>query len=931
MAVRAFLPVAGVTSAQDTNENFILSGSWKLGYDHRGITHISSKTDPYEVNVISRIIDANARYRIGEGEWLPVDTSRRMEANGNVVRFTNFREGNPFSMEQTFTLNDDVLDWDIVIENKTPRAIDIGDVSITIPFRSNSGREPVNLFEKGYLRHFFVSGDGSFIFLNKRSGQPPYLMITVKPGTSLEYFQRNEYFMHSGYSGNMQAGNWRHEHTYTQLAPVGQDGDRLVYGFRLQWAESYDELRNILYNSRLMDFRVVPGMTVPEDLEARFSLRSKAVIDSVIPEFPAQTTITYLGEPEPDNHLYKVKFSRLGENMITVHFDGNRKTFLEFFVTEPVETLLEKRTSFIVNNQQHRNPDLWYNGLFSVWDMTNSVLRGPDNTDGNDGWNSYRVASDDPVLGIAAFLASVNAIFPNDKQIEALEYHIENHVWGGLQRTDQETYPYGIMGVPNYKVARDTTLRLQIEDRRRIHITKIWRTYDYPHVFMMYYHMYQIAERYPDKVKYLDADGYLERMWQTARAFFVWPYEVYPTYEIYKWGNYNEMLIPEIIALLEEKGRQEEANWLRGEWEKKAKYFIYDDQWPYASEFPTDRTHTESTYALAKYGATNDMKSDSNLWFDKNLKKWYSHPNVTRESALEFMERQHLSNLAIRGWLEPAYYTLGSALRDAERLCYMARMGGWSVLDYGIQFADNPHDWLQLGYASYLSSFALMNTGTPETNYGFWYPGKANDGALGQAFTPFKQSNTWVGYVEERGPWRYDGEQNLGMGAVTRMASTILAKDPLFGWIAYGGILEESEGSFMVVPRDGVRIRFWLIDEMQRVGIELERDGFKKDNPVIVNKNRNRIEFTLENRSADSHVTRLTLDVKGSAKWTLKLDEKSIKPQLRNGKAVFSLDVRDAEHNILLQRSSLAGKLFLGLLIILSVVILLRVTRTKKN
>jgi hypothetical protein len=297
------------------------------------------------------------------------------------------------------------------------------------------------------------------------------------------------------------------------------------------------------------------------------------------------------------------------------------------------------------------------------------------------------------------------------------------------------------------------------------------------------------------------------------------------------------------------------------------------------------------------------MKSDENLWYDKNLEKWYSHPDVTREAALGFMERQHLSNLAIRGWLEPAYYTLGSALRDAERLCYMARMGGWSVLDYGIQFAEDPHDWLQLGYASYLSSFALMNTGSPETNYGFWYPGKENDGALGQAFTPFKQSNTWVGYVEERGPWRYDGEQNLGMGAVTRMASTILTEDPLFGWIAYGGKLEESRDEYKVLPRDGVRIRFWLIDDQQRVGIELERDGFKKENPIVVSKNRDLIEFILENRTAKSHQTRLTLDITGADKWILKLDGKVVQPQLRNGKAIYNLDILNSEHKILLEKS----------------------------
>ena len=40
-------------------------------------------------------------------------------------------------------------------------------------------------------------------------------------------------------------------------------------------------------------------------------------------------------------------------------------------------------------------------------------------------------------------------------------------------------------------------------------------------------------------------------------------------------------------------------------------------------------------------------------------------------------------------------------------------------------------DWLQLGYASYLSSWSLVNSGRAETNYGFWFPGKENDGAAG--------------------------------------------------------------------------------------------------------------------------------------------------------------------------------------------------------
>ena len=60
------------------------------------------------------------------------------------------------------------------------------------------------------------------------------------------------------------------------------------------------------------------------------------------------------------------------------------------------------------------------------------------------------------------------------------------------------------------------------------------------------------------------------------------------------------------------KRQKEKADYLRSEWEKKVKYFVYDDPYPFRSEYAFDRTAFESTYALAKYGATHDMKPDTN-------------------------------------------------------------------------------------------------------------------------------------------------------------------------------------------------------------------------------------------------------------------------------------------------------------------------------
>ncbi|MFO7756776.1 MAG: DUF5695 domain-containing protein [Bacteroidales bacterium] len=895
--------ILGSCNPAEQEKNTLSNENWKVEYDDRGVSAVISKDDPYEASVFGGRLDADVRFRMNDGVWQTVFNHREMEAGENMVRYTNYKPGMPFSMEQTYSFVDDALEWDLVIENRMFYNVEIGDIYVDIPMAARAGYEQVDLFERGYLRHLFVSGDGSFLFFTKRSGNPPYLIVTVKPGTSLEYYDNDTYYIHSGYTGNNQQGTWRQEHTFNKLDPKGKGQDKLSFGFRMEWADSYSELRDIIYKNNLIDIRVVPGMSLPEDLEARFALHTQTQIDSIIPEYPEQTEITYEGEKEGDYHIYKTKFDRLGENMLTVYFDKGRKTYLEFFSTEPVETLLEKRTSFIVEKQQHRDDDLWYDGLFSIWDMKSSVLRGPDNTDGVfEGWYGYRVASDDPILGIPAFLASVNAVRPVDEQIDALEYHIENFVWGGLQRTDGETYPYGIHGVPNWKVARDTMLRAKIENRR-LNIIKIWRTFDYPHMIMLYYHMFQIADRYPEKVSYLGAEGYLELAWQTARAFFEYPYDIYPVYEIYKWGNYNEMLIPSLIEVLEERGRQEEAGWLRLEWEKKAKYFIYDDPYPYASEFATDRTAFESSYALARYGATTDMEPDEKLWYDKNEEIWRSHPDVSKDHALEFMERQLYASLSTRGWLENQYYRLGSDIRDDARLSYMSRMGGWAVLDYGIRFADKPFEWLQHGYASYLASFSLMNTGTPGSGYGYWAPGAINDGALGQAFQPAKHDGTWMGYEEERGPWRYDSEQNLGMGAVTRMASTILAEDPLFGWFAYGGKLDKAAGDFKVWPRDGVRIRFWLVDNDSRTGIELERDGFSKTEPIIVNKERGRIELAIENITGNAHITRLFLDTEDADQWHLSMDGKVLKAYGKDKKAVFDLPVENSRHYVVIEKN----------------------------
>jgi hypothetical protein len=888
-------------------------GEFRFACDERGVSALANPNDPFKATVMPAagarggrppVLGLAVSFRANrEGSWtdLPARGAgwEASPASGTAT-YTSGGPNDPVRVVETFRADGRVLDWTIAVESTSASAVEIGDLAVSIPVAGPYGEDPAQIFERGFLRHQFVSGAGSFVYFVRASGAPPYLLMTVRHGTKLEYWTGGgrtggQLFVHSGKSGPAERrGTWRQTHTSLELAAAGGPASRAAYGFRFRWASSYDELRSLLYEEGLFDVRIVPGMTVPEDLAVRFSLHTKARIENILAEFPGQTTVCPLGEPVPGHRIYEAAFRRLGENMLTIVHDGGRRTSLEFFVTEPLETLIRKRASFLVSRQQVRDPSKWWDGVYGPYDMEAGVTRTIEDPDIFLDRMVYVLTCDDPGLCKAPFLAAKNVLFPDKKEIESIEYYLERFVWGKLQRRDDETpYPYGIYGTPNWYVNRDPARRRAYAEKLRDNATAlrdlprehVWRSYDYPHVVMLYFHMYQIAKMYPALSTYLDARGYLGRAWGTALAFFTYPYGIYPEYyETYKWGLYNELVVLELAAALEREGFPERAAWLRGEWEKKVKYFVYDDRYPFRSEYAFDRTAFESTYAFAKYGATHDMAPDKDLWFDVKKNKWYSHPAVRREDSRDFMDRQLLAGLSVRGWLDPAYYTLGCD----PGVSYMAAMGGWGVLDYALNFAPRPFDWLQLGYASYLGSWCLMNTGRPETGYGFWYPGPENDGASGWQFMSAKAGSAWMGssypggVTVPRGPWRYDGEIDLGYGGALRMAATVVARDPVFGWIAYGGALEEKRGELAVEPRDGVRRRFAAVlpgpgaDEPLRLKIELERDGFAAGRDITLDGSLRRIAFAVENRTADAHRTAVRLSVPPGQTYKLFLEGRPV-------------------------------------------------------
>lgn len=892
-----FLTVFFLTGLLSLAQSNISNEHFKLRLSATGITSLKRTNDAYDTNYIRAagvLGDIVVQYSMENGKWQDVAASRMAdrragarleEKNEHLITcldryylyHADFND-HYADLELTvrFRLEGNALFWMLRFRNLSDKPLTIGDVILPLPFNTGRRWDTTEMFTRRVVSHRFVSGHGSFVFWMRPNSVGPHLVMTPLgecpsfeseesfKAAKLEYFDERGVYIHSVVSGaeaEEMGGDWRQPHTSVTLAPKSLPGSEVTYGFKFRWADGYKGVRDILYEEGLFDVHVVPGMTVPEDMEALFSLRTRNEIRSITPEHPAQTHVEYLGEKKKDTHVYRVRLSRLGENMLTVEYGDGQRMQLEFFVTEALETLIKKRAAHLVNRQQHRDPSKWYNGLFSDWDMRNKVLRSPEDTDG---LKQYWLSCDDPGLCKAPYIAAKNMHYPVEAEIEAVEYYIENFVWGGLQCTDEEEYSYGIYGIPNWKVNRES--KPTDRDGWTGHL---WRLYDYPHIIMLYLNMYRIAKHYPAMTRYLDKDGYLERAFGTAKAFFTVPLET-GNWSANALGIFNELVIVDVIDVLCLEGREEQADWLRRRWEEKVEHFINDKPNYFYAEYPFGPCAFESTQAFARYAVDNSRKPDYAL-------------GVKYEDALRFMEEQVKANISLRGWIEPAFYLLGST----GSLSYMSQMGGWSVVDYALHYSKEPERYLRLGYASYLSSWALMNTGTPESNYGYWYPGKENDGAAGTGFVTLAIGEK-LGKASRRGAWFYGGEVDMSFGAALRTAAAVVADDPLFGLLAYGGQLSHSREDIKVIPKDGLRKRFHVILGGQRFHIQLDRDGFAENKPIVFARTLDEIHFVLENRTGDAHPAQLKLTGLPSGTYEVLLD----------GSSIATITVKNGEENV---------------------------------
>src|SRR5512146_413065 len=360
------LALSSSLAAQSTEKS-----QFELKFDDHGITSLKRSGDRYDTDFIAddaTLGRVTIRYMMGENEWrqfsthdagnklerLPDDRSRRVSQQLSVIYNPQDWRKNEYyadlEVTERFRAESDALYWTIFIRNPTHKPIVLGDIYLPLPFNSSMRWDKDITYHQRVVRHEYISGNGSFVYWMRPTGDGPYLVMTpvskcplfeptrsemnFAPG-KLEYSDRGGVYVLSGRRGEEErakGGNWRQPQTTHTLSPTNSQRDGITYAFKFRWAKDYDGVRQILYEEGVPDVQVVPGMTVPVGTEAMISIRSREPMRTLEPEFPSSTLIQDGQSPAKDTRIYKVKFSRLGENKLTLHYGKGQYSILEFFV-----------------------------------------------------------------------------------------------------------------------------------------------------------------------------------------------------------------------------------------------------------------------------------------------------------------------------------------------------------------------------------------------------------------------------------------------------------------------------------------------------------------------------------------------------------------------------------------------------------------------
>ena len=685
----------------------------------------------------------------------------------------------------------DAILWTITLHNTSEQQLEIGELGLPITLNTNynigdekqgfnhrSVASTKYVFEQRVIESSFVSGHSSYVLATRASGKGDHLLIVPQDDTALEaisgygLFPDTEMMTGAGsmfylFSEATAEEPWYNGHRSLTLAP----DERRTFSFILCRATDYADVSEKLYQNGNVAVKIVPGMVLPLGTTAHLLLRSKKPITAI------ETADGIDVEPVAavgDRHTYTVCLTAMGEQKVTIRYGDSEWTHLLFKGIAEIEGLMKARAKFIVENQRVEDPDDLCHYSFRIWNNEDERLiveaEAPCGSIDMGG-------SDDRCFAPPVFLAGKNAYYPDEREIHALDEFIEKFLYGKLQNKD------------NYQVL-NSLIGLRPGSWRRWDY--VWRIYNYPHVYNIYYQMYRITLLHGIKTS-REPLWYLNLAYNTALASYLdSTYEsVYETknYIDYHRGNMSKTHAPmgspileRLLKSLKSEGMDTEYRTLREAIAGCLPFFL-EEEYPFASEYCFDHASKAALYYLAQ---------------------------VADDASLK--QRVVATILASRD-ATPMWFSYCTNMRYIG--CYPTPLMARPLFDRFEQTGDL--HFLQKAYGATLAVWSCVDPSGKGYNGREW------------RFNPPEKGSPEYNYYRNG---CFSGEVGMGLYGNLSMLKSYLVRDPDFGLVGYGCAVSETADAYTLVPLDGLGVRAAFVPlgvTVETVKARIEKATLTKD------------------------------------------------------------------------------------------------------
>jgi hypothetical protein len=698
----------------------------------------------------------------------------------------------PLEITRTWAVENGNLVMRFALKNKTNQPVEIGSLGIPMIFNNIlTGRKLDEAYAKCSFYDPYIGEDAGYLQVTPLRGVGPALLVVPDGRTPFEAYKpilnpagyrfrewKPEVFKDLTPRSNTFEGfydwmvaslayaqdQWKNAEPWNPPTEVTiAPGATKTYGLKFLVAPSVRDIEKTLAANNRPVAVGVPGYVLPTDIDAKLFVKYPQEITSMTVEPREAISIQPDATRAGGWKTFTLRGQIWGRSRVTITYANGLVQTINYFTIKPESEAVADMGHFLTTKQWFVDPNDPFHRSPSIMSYDNDTQRIV--TQDTRVW----IAGLSDEGGAGSWLATAMKEYgePNPEEIAKVERFVDGVLWGQLQYNDgpekfgvkKSLFFYQPDLLPKNYYRADFDWRSWTSWNKKA-AWAVDRSYDYPHVAAAYWVLYRLARDHQGLVTDHSWQWYLDQAYETTMAMT----RLAPYYT--RLGLMEGDIFVDILKSLQREGMTDKAQTLEAAMKKRADRWR-DEAYPFGSEMPWDSTGQEEVYAWMRYfGDTNKAEVTLNaiLGYDPTIPSWGYNGSARR--YWDFIYAGETRRL------ERQLHHYGSSMNALPLLA---------------EYRQHPEDFylLRVGYGGIMG---------PLTNID-------QEGFASCAFHAFPDMLKFDSY---------SGDYGSNFFGVTLAEATYVVDHPEFGWLAFGGNLQDKGRRVDVTPLDAFRQRVYV-------------------------------------------------------------------------------------------------------------------------